>query len=67
MVNCYSNRHSTAGAVERGKYTITNPHKMFKEKPYDGMLVSRAILVNGIYKSSGIVSILYAFWSRIKK
>lgn len=34
------------------------PHEVFKEKVYDGMLVSRAILADGIYKSSGIYSIM---------
>ncbi len=34
------------------------PHEMFEKKPYDGMLVSRAILANGVYKTSGAYSIM---------
>jgi len=34
------------------------PHEMFKEKPYDGMLVSRAILADGVYKTAGAYSIM---------
>jgi len=29
------------------------PHEMFKQKPYDGMLVSRAILADGVYSTQG--------------
>lgn len=28
------------------------PHEIFKEKPYDGMLISRGLLDDGVYKSS---------------
>lgn len=34
------------------------PHEMFKKKPYDGMLVSRAILADGVYKTAGAYSIM---------
>ncbi len=34
------------------------PHEMFEKKPYDGMLVSRAILADGVYKTSGAYSIM---------
>lgn len=34
------------------------PHEMYKQKPYDGMLVSRAILADGVYKTSGAYSIM---------
>ena len=32
------------------------PHEMFKQKPYDGMLVSRAILADGVYATQGAYS-----------
>lgn len=32
------------------------PHEVFKQKPYDGMLVSRAILADGVYKTAGAYS-----------
>lgn len=28
------------------------PHEIFKQKPYDGMLISRALLDDGVYKSA---------------
>ena len=34
------------------------PHEMFEKKPYNGMLVSRAILADGVYKTSGAYSIM---------
>lgn len=34
------------------------PHEIFEKKPYDGMLVSRAILADGVYKTSGAYSIM---------
>ena len=34
------------------------PHEMFEKKPYDGMLVSRAILADGVYKTAGAYSIM---------
>jgi hypothetical protein len=34
------------------------PHEIFEKKPYDGMLVSRAILADGVYKTAGAYSIM---------
>lgn len=34
------------------------PHEIFEQKPYNGMLVSRAILADGVFKTSGAYSIM---------